>query len=99
MWFRPQVQNLVEVSMINVRKDPEQLAVHVFYRGWEGRREFVPRLGGECLLIVEQVLAPSHYVVNVRRCWQVCTFAVLIYPCIAQPVSGLLHNWGRIRWT
>ncbi len=45
------------------------------------------RLGREHIIVVKEVLHPSHYVVNVGGCGELDTLAVLIDPGVVQPVK------------
>lgn len=67
MRFRSQMQDLMKVGMVYVRKNAQQLPIHVLYGRGKARGEFVACLCGKCAFVVEEILTPCHYVVDVGR--------------------------------
>ena len=43
--------------------------------------------GRECSFVVQQILNPGHYVVDIRWGGQIDTFTVLVDPSVVQPVQ------------
>jgi hypothetical protein len=77
------VEELLKVRMVDVREDPEHLAIQVLASDNVVFGEVVGSCG-ERGRIIEQVLAPSEDKVDVDRCGEFNWLAVGIYPCIVE---------------
>jgi len=74
------------VRVIDVREDPEQLAVQVLASDDIVFGKVVGSCG-ERGRIIEEVLSPSENKVDVDRRGEFDWFAVGIYPCIVKPAG------------
>ena len=83
MGLRPQMQDLMKMSMVDVRKNAEELAIYVLYSGRERRWEFMSCFCRKCYFIVQEILAPGHHVVDICWCRQVHAFTFMVDPGIA----------------
>jgi len=88
---------LLKVCVVDMREDPEQLAVQVLTSENVVVGEIVGS-GGERGWIVEKVLTPSENKVDVDRCGKFNWLAVGIYPCIVKPRT-CCHRWTQLRRT
>jgi hypothetical protein len=76
------MKDLGVVRMVYVGEDTEELAVYVF-GGWrEGRGKFVAWFCWEGGFVVEEVLDPGHYVVDVSWRWELHASVICIFPCV-----------------
>jgi hypothetical protein len=80
------MQDLVKMRVVYVRKNAQELPVYMFHSGGKSGWKFVSCLGGKRAFVVEKILTPCHYVVDVGWCRQLHTFAIMVYPCVAQAV-------------
>jgi len=80
------VEEVLKVSVVDVRKDPEQLAIQVLASENVVFGKFVSSCG-ERGRIIEQVLPPSEDKVDVDRCGEFDWLAIGIYPCIVEPAG------------
>ena len=76
------MQDLVKMSMVDMRENAEKLAIHVLYCGRERGREFVPRFCRKCCFIVQEILAPGHNIVDICWCSQVHALTFMVDPGI-----------------
>lgn len=80
------MEELLKVRVVDVREDPEQLAVQVL----TSENVVFGKIVGSCGKrgwIIEKVLTPSENKVDVDRCGKFNWLAVGIYPCIVKPAG------------
>jgi len=82
--LRAKMQDLSEMSMINVCKDAEELAIDVFDGGWKRCVERLIGFGWEHVLVFNQSLEGGQDGVDVGRRGERNNFAGMVDPWVVQ---------------
>lgn len=88
-----QMNQIAELSMVDVRKYAQKLFVNVLARRQKCRWKISTCFGRKRSFVRQQPAHPGHHVVNVLRCGQFHLFAILINPRVIQTWTG---RHGRI---
>jgi len=90
----------MKVCVVYVRENAKELPVHVFCSRGKAGWKCVPCLGGKRAFVVEKILTPGHYIVDVGWGCQLDAFAFVVYPRVVQSVKMPLmfdNSRGAIR--
>lgn len=82
--FCAEMEDVCVMGVVDVCEHAKKLSVDVFDGGREALREVVTGLCRKNVLVIEEILYPSHDIVNISWRWQMDALALLVYPCIVQ---------------